>query len=66
LLLCVFHLLRVNKTISRVEIARHLNLSKGAISTIMGELLGNRYVVEIGEGVADEKGGRRPVMLELN
>jgi glucokinase-like ROK family protein len=62
----ILHLLRINKSISRVEIARHLKLSKGAISTIMGELLDSRYVVEVGEGVADEKGGRRPIMLELN
>ena len=57
----IFHLLRVNKSISRVEIARHLQLSKGAISTIMGDLLDSGYVVEVGEGIAEEKGGRRPV-----
>jgi glucokinase-like ROK family protein len=62
----ILHLLRINKSISRVEIARQLQLSKGAISTIMGELLESGFVVEVGEGVADKKGGRRPIMLELN
>jgi glucokinase-like ROK family protein len=62
----ILHLMRVNESISRVEIARHLKLSKGAISTIMGELLESGDVVEIGEGVTDEKGGRRPILLELN
>jgi glucokinase-like ROK family protein len=62
----ILYLLRVNKSISRVEISRHLKLSKGAVSTIIGELLESGYVIETGEGVAYEKGGRRPIMLELN
>ena len=51
----ILHLLRVNKSISRVEIARHLKLSKGAISTITGELLDSGYVVEIKRGLLTKR-----------
>ena len=62
----ILNLLRVNKSISRVEIAGHLKLSKGAISTIIRELMDSGYVIEVGKGATDKKGGRRPIMLELN
>ncbi|HEB30720.1 MAG TPA: ROK family transcriptional regulator [Spirochaetes bacterium] len=62
----ILHLLRRHDSIPRAEIARHLNLSKVTVSTIVSGLLKNGHVVELGEGAALEKGGRRPIMLSLN
>ena len=62
----ILHLLRQHDSIPRAEIARHLKLSKVTVSTIVSGLLKNEHVVELGEGAALEKGGRRPIMLSLN
>jgi len=62
----ILHLFRNSESISRIEIARRLNISKVTVSTIINDLLVNGYVSEVGEGSTVEKGGRRPVMLSLN
>jgi glucokinase-like ROK family protein len=62
----ILHILRSSDVISRTEIARRLQLSKVTVSTIVGELIENGYVLEVGEGNSLKKGGRRPIMLKLN
>jgi predicted NBD/HSP70 family sugar kinase len=56
----------VSHTISRVELARDLDLNKSTISQIIGELLERGVVLEVSEGTSGPQGGRRPVHLELN
>jgi len=62
----ILHILRNHEAITRAEIARRLKLSKVTVSAIINDLLERGLVVEIGEGSAFEKGGRRPIMLSLN
>jgi glucokinase-like ROK family protein len=62
----ILHVLRNHEAITRAEIARRLQLSKVTVSAIINDLLEDNLVVEIGEGSAFEKGGRRPIMLSLN
>ena len=50
--------------ISRSEIARQMDLTRAAISTIIGDLEGQGLVHEATEGPTT--GGRRPVLLEIN
>jgi predicted NBD/HSP70 family sugar kinase len=56
----------VSHTISRVELARDLDLNKSTISQIIGGLLDRGIVLEVSEGNSGPQGGRRPVHLELN
>lgn len=56
----------VSHTISRVELARNLNLNKSTISQIVGELIERGVVKEVSEGISGPQGGRKPVHLELN
>lgn len=50
--------------ISRAELARQMDLTRSAISTIIGDLESVGLVRETGNGPAT--GGRRPVPLEIN
>lgn len=50
--------------ISRAEVARRLNLSRSAVSTIVNDLLENKVIREGRSGPA--KRGRRPILLEIN
>ena len=56
----------IHKKISRVQIARSLNLDKSTISSVVTELLRIGIVQETEEGEAGVQGGRRPVYLTLN
>jgi predicted NBD/HSP70 family sugar kinase len=56
----------INKEISRVQIARNLNLDKSTISSIVAELLDDNIIREHAEGQAGPQGGRKPVYLSLN
>ncbi len=58
--------LRRNEKASRVDIANDLNLTKGTISTIVNGLINQKFVIEIGEGLSQKQGGRKPVLLSLN
>lgn len=58
--------LRRKEKVSRVDIARALNLTKGTISTIVSDLINEKLVVEIGEGLPKKQGGRKPILLSLN
>ncbi len=59
----IIELLVARGPLSRTDLARLTHLSKPAISGIVAELLGEKIVVEGGEG--DSTGGRKPIMLRL-
>jgi predicted NBD/HSP70 family sugar kinase len=56
----------INKEISRIQIAKNLNLDKSTISSIVTELLEYNLIREHAEGEAGPQGGRKPVYLTLN
>lgn len=53
-----------NKIISRAKISRLVDLNKATVSNLTDELIKEGYVVEKGYGKS--KGGRRPVLLQVN
>jgi hypothetical protein len=62
----VAHTLWKTPGISRVEIARRLNLYRSTVSNIINILIRHGVVVEERKGAAAMSGGRRPIHLELN
>ncbi|MDY7027406.1 MAG: ROK family transcriptional regulator [Spirochaetota bacterium] len=56
----------INREISRVEIARTLNLDKSTISNNVNELIQMGVVLESSEGEPGPLGGRKPVNIKLN
>jgi glucokinase-like ROK family protein len=50
--------------ISRAELAETLDVSRSTVSAIINDLLADGLVVERGAGVS--RGGRRPIVLEIN
>lgn len=52
--------------ISRIDIAKKLKLDKSTVTVIVNNLIGKDYVVEVEEGEAGPKGGRKPVKLKIN
>ncbi len=59
----ILDLIRVNKSISKAELAEVTGLSPTAVGVIVSSLREEGYLVETGTG--ESKGGRRPIMLEL-
>jgi len=53
-----------NKTISRAKISKLVDLNKATVSNLTDELIKEGFVIEKGYG--HSKGGRRPVLLEVN
>ncbi|RIV18363.1 ROK family transcriptional regulator [Alicyclobacillaceae bacterium I2511] len=60
----VFRTIYDNEPISRVQIARRLDMNKATVSYLVDELLQEKFVVEIGYG--QSLGGRKPMMLRAN
>lgn len=63
------HILRdiwVSRRISRVQLARDLNLNKSTITNIVSDLIDQEIIMETAEGAAGPTGGRKPVHIELN
>ena len=56
----------INKSISRIQIAKNLGLDKSTISSIVADLLNAGILEEHAEGQAGPQGGRKPVYLTLN
>lgn len=52
--------------ISRIDIAKKLKLDKSTVTVIVNNLIEKEYVLEIEEGEAGPKGGRKPVKLKIN
>lgn len=57
---------RRSGNISKVQLAKALNLSKPAISANVADLITMGLVEERGEGRASKNGGRKPIMLYFN
>ena len=62
----VLQKLRVNNGISRIEISRQLGLDRSTITNLVNPLLDLSIVKVMSEGHAPSKGGRRPVLLDIN
>ncbi len=62
----VAQLLWKSPGISRVEIARRLDLYRSTVSNIINTLIENGVVFEEKEGEAMPQGGRKPIFLGLN
>lgn len=62
----VAQLLWKNPGLSRVEIARRLDLYRSTVSNIINTLIQNGVVYEEKEGEAMPQGGRKPICLDLN
>ena len=60
----VLQLIRREGRISRADIAKHTQLSRSTVSSIITDLLEDSLVTETGIGTS--KGGRRPIILEFN
>ena len=59
--------LRDNGPMSRVDLARQLNLTKAAISLLVGDLLEQGYLTELGQCIEEEvKPGKRKIALDIN
>lgn len=56
----------IHREISRIDIARSLNLDKSTISHNVNELIKMGLIIESSEGDAGPQGGRRPVRIKLN
>lgn len=52
--------------ISRSKISRDLSINKVTVSSILEDLLTQKYVIEIGEGESTKSGGRKPLLIEFN
>lgn len=52
--------------VSRADIAKELNMSKSAVSSIIDELISKGYVKEGEMGKSNVNGGRRPINLAFN
>lgn len=55
-----------DRVCSRAEIAQILGMSRPAVSVLVGELIEDGLVQEIGRGQSSETGGKRPILLSFN
>jgi glucokinase-like ROK family protein len=60
----VDHIRRSQSGISRAELAETMGVSRSTVSTIVNSLIAQGLVLERGAGVS--RGGRRPIVLEVN
>lgn len=60
----VFDAIKLNRLISRAQIAKENGLNKATVSKLVSELIEESLVKEEGEGASS--GGRKPVMLYFN
>jgi predicted NBD/HSP70 family sugar kinase len=55
-----------NSPISRIDIARNLDMNKSSITSLYNEIEHQGYLKEIGIGQASKSGGRKPILVALN
>lgn len=55
-----------NENITRVQIARNLDMNKATVTNILNDLKNNHFVKEIGAGDSTKSGGRKPILLAIN
>jgi N-acetylglucosamine repressor len=60
----IFNTIRRHGPLSRTQLTEITGLSVGAVSQIIGDLIDERWILEVGEG--DYTGGRRQMLLRLN
>ncbi|MFP4643092.1 MAG: ROK family transcriptional regulator [Spirochaetales bacterium] len=58
--------IRLNGRISRVDIARNLNLNKSTVTKIVADLMERGVIKVVAEGDAGPQGGRKPKYLTLD
>jgi glucokinase-like ROK family protein len=61
----IMHHLYENAPISRAQLAKLTGLNKATVSSLIGELIQNQFVREVGQGPSN-KAGRRSVLLDIN
>ncbi len=52
--------------VSRIDIARSLELYRSTVSNIIGSLIDNNIIIETSSGESLPQGGRKPIYLNLN
>lgn len=62
----VFETIWREKEISRIDIARKMEVYRSTVSNIIDVLLENKCICEGQRGTAGEKGGRKPIFLSIN
>lgn len=55
-----------NEANTRADIAKRLNFSKPTVSSIVNQLLEDKWIYETGNGSASPEGGRKPIQLAFN
>lgn len=60
----IINQIRKHGPVSRTDITKMTDLSPTTVSTLVEELLKNKLIVEV--GVGESKGGRKPILLDLN
>lgn len=62
----ILRLIRQSGSISRVQLAQKLRISKSTVTENIAPLLAGGVVLETGVGASQVTGGRRPVLLRIN
>lgn len=61
----IYQLVNQNRSISRAALSKETNLSKPTVSSLVDELIVNKYLIDCGT-VASQQMGRRPSELRVN
>ena len=61
----IYQLVNQNRSISRAALSKETNLSKPTVSSLVDELIVNKYLIDCGT-VASQQMGRRPNELRVN
>ncbi|MBN1798728.1 MAG: ROK family protein [Spirochaetales bacterium] len=56
----------INPMLSRIDLAKQLDLNKSTVTKSMAELITSHLVIEVEQGEAGPTGGRKPVHLRVN
>ena len=62
----ILHALWVNRGISKVDIARAIDLDKSTVTKIVNELSDINLIRVVKEGESGPQGGRKPILLTIN
>lgn len=60
----ILEIIRKNKRVSRKDLTKEMGLTPAGVTKIIKRLMEKGYIIETGKG--ETKGGRPPVILELN
>lgn len=55
-----------NENITRVQIAKNLDMNKATVTNILNDLKNRHFVKETGAGLSTKSGGRKPILLAIN